>query len=179
MWTISRTSWSGNIILSHGNISIKIISGKKGSQWSTSQCRKSKNYPVKISATFCFSEIPIFLSREAELTSFYCNESFQYYPSNADFKDLRSTIIANCIFDSFLTHTAIMLNIETIYAIHKAATIAKPLKTLLLHLAFLTRELRACARARYRYDVGNGIRSLARLVDSCKLFLDFRPLSAF
>ena len=48
---------------------------------------------------------------------------------------------------------------------------------------FLTRELRACARASYRYDVGNGIRSLARslarLVDSCKLFLDFRLLSAF
>ena len=26
--------------------------------------------------------------------------------------------------------------------------------------SFLTRELRACARASYRYDVGNGIRSL-------------------
>ena len=25
---------------------------------------------------------------------------------------------------------------------------------------FLTRELRACARASYRYDMGNGIRSL-------------------
>ena len=37
-------------------------------------------------------------------------------------------------------------------------------------LAFLTRELRACARASYRYDVENGTRSLARLVDSCKLF---------
>ena len=36
---------------------------------------------------------------------------------------------------------------------------------------FLTRELRACARASYS--------SLARLVDSCKLFLDFRLLSAF
>ena len=70
------------------------------------------------------------------MSEFYCNESFQYYPSNVDFKDLRSTIIANCIFNSFLTHTAIMLNIVTIYAIHKAATIAKPLKTLLLHLAF-------------------------------------------
>ena len=70
------------------------------------------------------------------MSDFYCNESFQHYPSNVDFKDLRSTIIANCIFDSFLTHTAIMLNIVTIYAIHKAATIAKPLKTLLLHLAF-------------------------------------------
>ena len=44
---------------------------------------------------------------------------------------------------------------------------------------FLTRELRACARASYRYHVGNGIRSLARLVDSCKLFLDFRLLGAF
>ena len=29
-------------------------------------------------------------------------------------------------------------------------------------IPFLTRELRACARASYRYDVGNGIRSLAR-----------------
>ena len=45
--------------------------------------------------------------------------------------------------------------------------------------SFLTRELRACARASYRYHVGNGIRSLARLVDSCKLFLDFRLLSTF
>ena len=27
---------------------------------------------------------------------------------------------------------------------------------------FLTRELRACARASYRYDVGSSIRSLAR-----------------
>ena len=31
--------------------------------------------------------------------------------------------------------------------------------------SFLTRELRACARASYRYDVGNGIRSLARSLD--------------
>ena len=30
---------------------------------------------------------------------------------------------------------------------------------------FLTRELRACARASHRYDVGNGIRSLARSLD--------------
>ena len=30
---------------------------------------------------------------------------------------------------------------------------------------FLTRELRACARASYRYDVENGIRSLARSLD--------------
>ena len=29
---------------------------------------------------------------------------------------------------------------------------------------FLTCELRACARASYRYDVGNAIRSLARSI---------------
>ena len=70
------------------------------------------------------------------MSDFYCNESFQYHPSNVDFKELRSTIMANLIFNSFLTYTAVMLNIMTIYALHKASTIAKPLKTLLLHLAF-------------------------------------------
>ena len=45
--------------------------------------------------------------------------------------------------------------------------------------SFLTRESRACPRASCRYDVENGTRSLARLVDSCKLFFDFRLLSAF
>ena len=45
--------------------------------------------------------------------------------------------------------------------------------------AFLTRELRACARASCKYDVGDGTRSLARLVDSCKLYFDFRLLSEF
>ena len=43
----------------------------------------------------------------------------------------------------------------------------------------ITRELRACARASGRYDVENGTRSLARLVDSWKLLFDFRLLSAF
>ena len=43
---------------------------------------------------------------------------------------------------------------------------------------FLTCELRACARASCRYDVEKGTRSLARSLD-CKLFFDFRLLSAF
>ena len=46
-------------------------------------------------------------------------------------------------------------------------------------LSSLTRELRACARASCRYDVGNGTRSLARLVDSCKLFFDFNEMATF
>ena len=64
-----------------------------------------------------------------------CNDSAQFYPISTELKDLRSTFIANCIFNNFLTHTSIMLNVMTIYAIYKTSAIAKTLKTLLLSLA--------------------------------------------
>ena len=62
--------------------------------------------------------------------------------------------------------------------------VAKPpfFLSFFLSFPFLTRELRACARASYRYHVGNGIRSLARSLDwsiPVNFFLDFRLLSAF
>ena len=64
-----------------------------------------------------------------------CNNFAQFYPISTELKDLRSTFIANCIFNNFLTHTSIMLNVVTIYAIYKTSAIAKTLKTLLLSLA--------------------------------------------
>ncbi|XP_022782052.1 histamine H2 receptor-like [Stylophora pistillata] len=63
------------------------------------------------------------------------NGPFQFFPSFDDFKDLRGTFIANCIFNGFLTYTAILLNIITIYVIQKTATLPKTLKTLLTSLA--------------------------------------------
>ena len=49
--------------------------------------------------------------------------------------------------------------------------VARSFYSVLLPAAsFLTRELRTCARASCRYDVENGTRSLARLVDSFKHF---------
>ena len=65
----------------------------------------------------------------------FCNDSLEYFPTYTELKDLRSTFIANCIFNNFIAHTSIMLNIVTIYAIHKTSAIAKTLKTLLLSLA--------------------------------------------
>ena len=47
----------------------------------------------------------------------------------------------------------------------------------LLKAILLIRELRTCARASCRYDVEPV--ALARSLDSCKLFFDFRLLSAF
>ena len=43
--------------------------------------------------------------------------------------------IINCIFNVFLSYTAITLNSITIYAIRKTSSLPKPLKTLLLSLA--------------------------------------------
>ena len=70
------------------------------------------------------------------MSELFCNESLDYFPTYTELKDLRSTFIVNCIFNNFMTHTSIMLNIVTIYAIHKTSAMAKTLKTLLLSLAF-------------------------------------------
>ena len=48
---------------------------------------------------------------------------------------MKLTIITNCVFNSFLSYTAIMLNIVTIHAIRKTSSLPKTLKTLLLSLA--------------------------------------------
>lgn len=62
-------------------------------------------------------------------------EFFKYYPSPLQLKELRLTFIANCSINNFLTYTAVMLNIATIYAIRKTTLLPKTLRTLLLSLA--------------------------------------------
>ena len=69
------------------------------------------------------------------MSKLYCNQSSKFLPIFAELEDLRSTCIANCVFNIFFTYTAFMLNIVTIYAIHKTSTMPKTLKTLLLSLA--------------------------------------------
>ena len=70
------------------------------------------------------------------MSELICDEFLDYFSTYTELKDLRSTFMTNCIFSNFLTHTSIMLNIVTIYAIHKTSAMAKTLKTLLLSLAF-------------------------------------------
>ena len=69
------------------------------------------------------------------MNKLYCNQSSKFFPIFTELEDLRSTCIANCVFNIFLTYTAFMLNIVTIYAIYKTSTMPKTLKTLLLSLA--------------------------------------------
>ena len=66
----------------------------------------------------------------------FCETLLDYYPTNAEVKELYWTLIANDgVFNSFLSYTAIMLNILTIHAIRKTSSMPRSLKTLLLSLA--------------------------------------------
>ena len=56
-------------------------------------------------------------------------------PSNSDLRELRATFIVNCVFNNFLTYTAILLNIVTMYAMQKTASLPKTLKTSLFSIA--------------------------------------------
>ena len=75
------------------------------------------------------SEVPSFHTRGNEFNS------KQYYPSSVDTKDLLSTMIADFIFNSFLTNTAIILNVVTIFVIHKTSTTAKVVEPFLSDVA--------------------------------------------
>ena len=55
--------------------------------------------------------------------------------TSTDVKDFRPSVVANCVFNSFLCYTTIILNIVTIHAIRKTALLPKSLRTLLLSLA--------------------------------------------
>ena len=50
-------------------------------------------------------------------------------------QEFYSWYVVSCVFNVFLSFTAIMLNIITIHAIRKTPSLSKPLKTLLLSLA--------------------------------------------
>ena len=64
-----------------------------------------------------------------------CESTLKFNPKFVEFAELSSTYIVNCVFNSFLSYSAIMLNIVTIHAIRKTSSLPKTLKTLLLSLA--------------------------------------------
>ena len=64
----------------------------------------------------------------------FCADFLLYIPSHSDLRRLRTSVIVNCVFNIFLSYTAIMLNIVTMYAMRKTLTLPTTLKTLLLSL---------------------------------------------
>ena len=64
-----------------------------------------------------------------------CELILVYYPRILEVEDFLATSIANCVFNSFLSYTAIMLNIVSVLAIRKTPSLPRTLKSLLLSLA--------------------------------------------
>ena len=70
------------------------------------------------------------------MENFSCDVYLQFNLGRSEAADgLRSTLIANCVFNILLSYTAIMLNIVTIHAVNKTSSLPKTLRTLLLSLA--------------------------------------------
>ena len=65
----------------------------------------------------------------------FFGEVLLYQPTSKEYENLRSWYIANCIYNAFLSITAIILNGITIQALRETSSLPKPLKTLLLNLA--------------------------------------------
>ena len=102
-------------------------------------------------------------------------------------QEFYSWYVVNCVFNVFLSYTAIMLNIVTIQAIRKTPSLSKPLKTLLLSLAvsdlgvgltaqplFVTvriMELKQSDNSRTYYATKNVFLVLANLFSSASCFV--------
>ena len=78
-----------------------------------------------------------------------CEFDLPEYPKVSNVEDLHSTYIANCVLNSFLSFTSIMLNIVTIHAIRKTSSLPNTLRTLLLNLAVSDLGVGLCVQPFY------------------------------
>ena len=100
-----------------------------------------------------------------------CELLLQFFPEISNIEDLFSTFFANCVFNSFLCYTAIMLNIVTIYAIRKCSSISKTLKTLLLSLAFSDVGVGLLAQPLYISILAMWLQQSIPSCNTCNIFL--------
>ena len=64
-----------------------------------------------------------------------CEILLEHFPLISEQKEFFPTLIANCVFNTLLCYTAVILNVVAIYAIRRTSSLPKTLKTLLVSLA--------------------------------------------
>ena len=64
-----------------------------------------------------------FLSIVITINGSFCANSLLQLSSLSDLRELQSALIVKCVFSSSLGHTAIMLNIMTMYHMQKASSL--------------------------------------------------------
>ncbi|XP_078346884.1 adenosine receptor A2b-like [Oculina patagonica] len=108
----------------------------------------------------------------------FCELLPQYYPKISEYEDLHSTFITNCLINSFLCYTAIMLNIVTIHAIRKTSSLPKTLKTLLLSLAVSDVGVGLLVQPFYTSLLVKGLQQSIPTCSTYKVFLNVSVLLA-
>ena len=101
----------------------------------------------------------------------FCEVLLQYFPSTFDVQELHSTYVANGIFNTFLSFTAMTLNIVTIYAMSKTSSLPKTLKTLLLSLAVSDVGVGLSCQPFYTSLLVKLLRQINLTCDTYKIFL--------
>ena len=101
----------------------------------------------------------------------FCEVLLQYFPSTFDVQELHSTYVANCNFNTFLSYTAITVNIGTIYAMRKTSSLPKTLKTLLLSLAVSDVGVGLLCQPFYTSLLVKLLRQINLTCDTYKIFL--------
>ena len=88
-------------------------------------------------------------------------------------EELYSWYVVNCVFNVFLSYTAIMLNIAAIHAIRKTFPWSKPIKTLLLSLAVSDLGIGLTAQPLYVATVVMELKRTENTPDYRKIFTAF------
>lgn len=70
------------------------------------------------------------------MENYFCDHFEEYQLSKSEAERLYSTYVVGCVFNALLPYTTVMLKDTTIQAMRKTLSLPKPLKTLLLSLAF-------------------------------------------
>ena len=79
--------------------------------------------------------VVVLAKRIAIMKDTLCETLVILLPSRSEAKHLHYSYVTYCVFNTFLSYTAITMNILTVHAIRKTSSLSKSLKTLLLSLA--------------------------------------------
>lgn len=99
--------------------------------------------------------------------------------SNSEVDDLFSLYIINVVLNSFLSYSAIMLNITTIYVLRKSSPLSNPLKILLLSLAISDLGVGLLVQPLYISLLVSGIQDHDRNLNLFYSFTTFLTLFSF
>ena len=115
---------------------LSVISVYISNVWLQNQFYK-ENFSIQLKFFIYY----FFNSRQKRIITFYimkdspCKSAMPITTVSSTIEHLFSSLIANCVFNVFLSYTAITLNSVTIHAIRKTSSVPRPLKALLLSLA--------------------------------------------